>query len=94
MSATALLRENPHPSEDEIKKALQGNICRCTGYGCVDAVPVVLDARLEPTPTPCRQAVRDANLEPPSDVHASSDYRAHLAEVLAVRAVDQARGAA
>jgi len=32
MSATALLRENPHPSDEEIKKALQGNICRCTGY--------------------------------------------------------------
>ena len=32
MSATALLRANPHPSEDEIKKGLQGNICRCTGY--------------------------------------------------------------
>jgi aerobic-type carbon monoxide dehydrogenase small subunit (CoxS/CutS family) len=32
MSATALLRENPTPSEDEIRKAIQGNICRCTGY--------------------------------------------------------------
>ena len=32
MSATALLRQNPHPSDQEIKKGLQGNICRCTGY--------------------------------------------------------------
>jgi aerobic carbon-monoxide dehydrogenase small subunit len=32
MSATALLRDNPSPSDEEIRKALQGNICRCTGY--------------------------------------------------------------
>jgi aerobic carbon-monoxide dehydrogenase small subunit len=39
MSATALLRENPSPTEHEIKKALQGNICRCTGYwNIVEAV--------------------------------------------------------
>jgi len=39
MSATALLRQTPKPSADEIKKAIQGNICRCTGYwNIVDAV--------------------------------------------------------
>jgi len=32
MSATALLRSNKHPSEEEIRRAIQGNICRCTGY--------------------------------------------------------------
>src|SRR5205814_3399177 len=32
MSATALLRTNTSPSDDEIRKAIQGNICRCTGY--------------------------------------------------------------
>jgi len=59
--------------------------------GCVDAVPVLL----RPTSTDddaVREAVRGANLEPPSDVHASADYRRHLAEVLAVRAVAQAGG--
>ena len=39
MSASALLAENPHPSEDEVRKAIQGNICRCTGYvSIVEAV--------------------------------------------------------
>jgi aerobic-type carbon monoxide dehydrogenase small subunit (CoxS/CutS family) len=42
MSATALLRSNPSPSEEEIRKALQGNICRCTGYwNIVEAVKAV-----------------------------------------------------
>jgi aerobic carbon-monoxide dehydrogenase small subunit len=39
MSATALLRANPSPSDEEIRKGLQGNICRCTGYwNIVEAV--------------------------------------------------------
>ena len=39
MSATYLLRHNPEPTEQEIRKAIQGNICRCTGYwNIVEAV--------------------------------------------------------
>jgi aerobic carbon-monoxide dehydrogenase small subunit len=32
MSASALLERNARPSEEEIRRAIQGNICRCTGY--------------------------------------------------------------
>jgi aerobic carbon-monoxide dehydrogenase medium subunit len=57
--------------------------------GCVDAVPVVVEADgVEGV----RDAVRAAGLQPPTDVHASSEYRAHLAEVLADRAAKQAAG--
>jgi len=39
VSVTALLRDNPSPSEEEIRAALSGNLCRCTGYqGIVRAV--------------------------------------------------------
>jgi aerobic carbon-monoxide dehydrogenase medium subunit len=55
--------------------------------GCVDAVPVLVSAD---TPEGVADAVRAANLTPPSDVHASSEYRTHLAEVLATRAAEEA----
>ncbi|GHD88417.1 (2Fe-2S)-binding protein [Streptomyces naganishii] len=32
MAARDLLRENPHPSPEEVRRALEGNLCRCTGY--------------------------------------------------------------
>jgi carbon-monoxide dehydrogenase small subunit len=39
MSITALLRDNPHPTDEEIREGLSGNFCRCTGYqGIVNAV--------------------------------------------------------
>jgi len=39
VAATSFLRENPNPTEDEVRRGLEGNLCRCTGYqGIVDAV--------------------------------------------------------
>jgi carbon-monoxide dehydrogenase small subunit len=35
VAATELFDANPHPSTEEIKEALAGNICRCTGYGAI-----------------------------------------------------------
>jgi len=32
LTTKALLDENPNPTEEEIKKAISGNLCRCTGY--------------------------------------------------------------
>ncbi|GBE63564.1 (2Fe-2S)-binding protein [Mycobacterium sp. MFM001] len=47
MSITALLRDNPNPSDAEIREGLSGNFCRCTGYqGIVNAVHRAADAGL------------------------------------------------
>jgi carbon-monoxide dehydrogenase medium subunit len=56
--------------------------------GCVSAVPVMLTASADEVSV--RDAVRSASLDPPDDVHGSAEYRRHLAEVLAARAVRQA----
>jgi len=42
LAAVSLLKENPHPDASEIRHALEGNICRCTGYqNIVDAIEAV-----------------------------------------------------
>ncbi|WP_433715089.1 (2Fe-2S)-binding protein [Nocardia sp. CA-084685] len=39
VTATAFLRDNPHPTDEEIRAAISGNLCRCTGYqGIIEAV--------------------------------------------------------
>ncbi len=44
MSATALLIENPNPSIEEIKRAISGNLCRCTGYvQIIEAIQATVD---------------------------------------------------
>ena len=57
--------------------------------GCVDATPVLVKPE-SAEPDAVRAAVQGAGLDPPWDVHASADYRRHLAEILALRAVAQA----
>src|SRR5437764_4947129 len=42
MAAAGLLAENPHPTEHEVRRGLEGNLCRCTGYHNI--VKAVLDA--------------------------------------------------
>jgi aerobic-type carbon monoxide dehydrogenase small subunit (CoxS/CutS family) len=45
MTMTAFLKENPSPSEEEVREALSGNICRCTGYqNIVDAMMAAAEA--------------------------------------------------
>ncbi|MBO1269454.1 (2Fe-2S)-binding protein [Arthrobacter cavernae] len=44
MQSASLLQENPHPSEQEIREGLEGNLCRCTGYqNIVAAVQAAAD---------------------------------------------------
>jgi carbon-monoxide dehydrogenase small subunit len=44
MTATALLAQNPHPTRTQIREAISGNLCRCTGYqAIVDAIEAASD---------------------------------------------------
>lgn len=53
MSAVDLVRENPNPTEAEIREGLEGNICRCTGYhNIVRAVKAGAEAMAGAQPTP------------------------------------------
>jgi len=48
LSAKALLDENPHPTEIEVRRAISGNLCRCTGYvKIVDAILAVSQEELK-----------------------------------------------
>jgi aerobic-type carbon monoxide dehydrogenase small subunit (CoxS/CutS family) len=42
ISSYALLRDNPHPKQEEVKTGIEGNICRCTGYTKI--IEAILDA--------------------------------------------------
>jgi carbon-monoxide dehydrogenase small subunit len=54
-SVVAFLADNPDPSEEEIREALSGNLCRCTGYQhIVDAVRLAAQAMKTPNQQPAR----------------------------------------
>ena len=62
VSATVLLRDNPDPTEEEIRIGLSGNLCRCTGYrGIVHAVQQVAAGEVPPLGT----APVHADMTPP-----------------------------
>jgi carbon-monoxide dehydrogenase small subunit len=50
LTAKAFLDENPHPSEEEVKKAISGNLCRCTGYIKIVEAILSVSASLSPLP--------------------------------------------
>ena len=70
-----------------VAAAVRGSRARIA-IGCVSAVPHVVEAEADEVSV--RQAVAEADIDPPADVHASVEYRRHLAQVLAWRAVEQA----
>lgn len=48
LSCKALLMENPHPTREEIKRAIEGNLCRCTGYEkIIKAVDCVVKGEIQ-----------------------------------------------
>jgi carbon-monoxide dehydrogenase small subunit len=61
MVAVDLLRENPHPSEAEIREGLSGNLCRCTGYqNIVRAVQAASDGQVGSADAPTVDDMADA----------------------------------
>jgi aerobic-type carbon monoxide dehydrogenase small subunit (CoxS/CutS family) len=46
LAATELLSENPHPTERDVKEALSGNLCRCTGYESI--IEAIVDVQKKP----------------------------------------------
>ncbi|SEO40748.1 (2Fe-2S)-binding protein [Trujillonella endophytica] len=53
ISVTAFLRDNPDPSDEEIREALSGNLCRCTGYqGIFQAVRAAAESLRAGSPAP------------------------------------------
>lgn len=51
-TVTAFLRENPDPTEEEVREAISGNLCRCTGYQGIVAAALAAAKRMRPGAKP------------------------------------------
>ncbi len=60
MSALALLREHPSPSEDDVRRGLAGNLCRCTGYQAIVAAVLSAAKAMAAADQPVRSGRRSA----------------------------------
>jgi len=63
LAACDLLRENPDPSDDEVRRGIEGNVCRCTGYQPIvfavrKAAATLREAGIDPLGQPCGEAGR------------------------------------
>jgi carbon-monoxide dehydrogenase small subunit len=56
LSAVHLLRENPHPTEREIREGIDGNLCRCTGYQHIINAVQAAARKMDPNPASRRQS--------------------------------------
>lgn len=64
MTATALLRDRARPSRDEIRKAISGNLCRCTGYGAI-VTAIDLAAKIRTGEEPAGVGLPGEHVPPP-----------------------------
>ena len=80
ISSKALLDVNPNPTEEEIKKALRGNICRCTGYAkiieAVKSAAKILRENIEVPKVACKGLVGDKfhRVDAPAKVLGKAEY--------------------
>jgi aerobic-type carbon monoxide dehydrogenase small subunit (CoxS/CutS family) len=58
LAGVALLRANPHPTREQIKEALSGNLCRCTGYTRIYEALEAAAARMRSAEEACAEPVR------------------------------------
>ena len=82
LSAAALLAENPDPSDDEVRWALSGNLCRCTGYQNIVSAVLAAAAKMrgEPAAEPEADAEAGAADEAATDAMAEAESPAGTAD--------------